>query len=817
MAIDVTLLEQSLVLQDYFVDKDTGTPLAAGKITLYKDNDRQQLKNWYYQSNSATSPPTFVALANPLTLSSYGTIQDPNGNDVIPFFYPYDEDNSQLQQSYFIKVESSGAILQFTRENFPYQADISPSGDTNPTLDNLIVNGEYWHNIGSLDATNILNTVIAGSQHDNYNTYINVDADTIGTVPSGRTPQEKVLDLGSSDIRFLKDLKGDADTITFKPMGELKLISGHVSSIPPATYLNFRCTTASGSATFKCVQYPVSMHIDSLKGQSAHFIMWARNVSGNNNKITVMLYRYTGAGNTAASSEFPIDGQTGEFTLTSGNFSLVSSTFIFPDDEISTAGSGGDDAWFIRVYYQVGSEAEVDIDHTKPQLFLGDSISENSFRTYDEINSIVNAPRTGDTRMVASLYSYFANSTLYPLYGWLPMDNGTIGNTSSSASTRANQDTWQLFNLLWQANQGTQGYAPMYTSAGVQTQYGATAIDDFKNNRRLSLLRALGNVLAGTVKHYAAAETFTDASASGTLEITVADSSLYGNGSPVIFFTTGGTLPQHVDASEIYYTFIPPTDTTGTKLYLYAEKEDPAAPTTAAVKPWEYSRLKDVRGATDAALSSTYANGTSGVGATLTNNGAQAQFTTDGLTYTNGQIVLVKDQSNPKENGIYEVTDQGSGSTNWVLTRATYFDQPKEMFAKAYVFTSDAAASANGNKNFALDAGVVVIDGSSGSDINFSEVTFTLVTAGTVGSGSNYIQLYVKNLAQYGGEFNHQLVNPELPNPVGTGQKPEEFGGSGGNSAMGNAAGGFLLQNIGGNNTHNNTQPTTFFNIYIKL
>ena len=41
--------------------------------------------------------------------------------------------------------------------------------------------------------------------------------------------------------------------------------------------------------------------------------------------------------------------------------------------------------------------------------------------------------------------------------------------------------------------------------------------------------------------------------------------------------------------------------------------------------------------------------------------------------------VLVKDQSMLAQNGIYVVTNIGSGSTNWILTRATPEDQPSEL------------------------------------------------------------------------------------------------------------------------------------------
>ena len=73
-------------------------------------------------------------------------------------------------------------------------------------------------------------------------------------------------------------------------------------------------------------------------------------------------------------------------------------------------------------------------------------------------------------------------------------------------------------------------------------------------------------------------------------------------------------------------------------------------------------------------LNATYNNGTAGVGATLTNAGTLTAFTPDGITAQVGDRVLVYNQTNAYENGVYTVTTVGSGSVAWVLTRATDAD-----------------------------------------------------------------------------------------------------------------------------------------------
>ncbi len=73
-------------------------------------------------------------------------------------------------------------------------------------------------------------------------------------------------------------------------------------------------------------------------------------------------------------------------------------------------------------------------------------------------------------------------------------------------------------------------------------------------------------------------------------------------------------------------------------------------------------------------LNATYNNGTAGVGATLTNAGTLAAFTPDGVVASVNDRILIYNQTNQFENGVYTVTVVGDGSTAWVLTRATDAD-----------------------------------------------------------------------------------------------------------------------------------------------
>ena len=98
--------------------------------------------------------------------------------------------------------------------------------------------------------------------------------------------------------------------------------------------------------------------------------------------------------------------------------------------------------------------------------------------------------------------------------------------------------------------------------------------------------------------------------------------------------------------------------------------------------------------ASTGAFTVTYANGTLGVGATATNAGAQAALSIDSVVMAVSDRVLIKDQASTFENGIYTVTDIGSGSTNWVMTRATDYDQAADVVQYGVTLSDSGAVNA---------------------------------------------------------------------------------------------------------------------------
>jgi hypothetical protein len=130
----------------------------------------------------------------------------------------------------------------------------------------------------------------------------------------------------------------------------------------------------------------------------------------------------------------------------------------------------------------------------------------------------------------------------------------------------------------------------------------------------------------------------------------------------------------------------------------------------------------------------TYATrANSGVGATLTNAGAQAALIVDGITLSTTNRVMVRLQTAGAENGVYTVTDVGSGATNWVLTRATDSNQvnpsdPNGVGTGDYYFTREGVLNAGDSHVLTTEPNTMII--------GYTTLTYTQFSGGVVYTGT---------------------------------------------------------------------------------
>ncbi len=160
----------------------------------------------------------------------------------------------------------------------------------------------------------------------------------------------------------------------------------------------------------------------------------------------------------------------------------------------------------------------------------------------------------------------------------------------------------------------------------------------------------------------------------------------------------------------------------------------PVASTDAANKGYvdavkQALDIKDsVRVATTANIASTYNNGTSGVGATITAD-ANGAISLDDVSPTTGDRILVKNQTDTTENGIYTVTTVGDGSNPFVLTRAIDNDSSADMTGGVFCFVEEGTVSA--------DAGFVLSNVTGSATIGTTGLGFTQFSgAGSVTAGA---------------------------------------------------------------------------------
>jgi len=157
-----------------------------------------------------------------------------------------------------------------------------------------------------------------------------------------------------------------------------------------------------------------------------------------------------------------------------------------------------------------------------------------------------------------------------------------------------------------------------------------------------------------------------------------------------------------------------------------------------------------VRLATDAALAaSTYDNGVSGVGATITKTGNGILPDIDGITPVVDDRILVKDQVAGLENGFYIVTSVGSAGTPWILTRSLDADQNAELGVNANAFVSEGTA--NEDTLFSLTTDGVI-------DIGTTALVFEAATGVAVPGGAD-TQVQFNDSGIFAGDSNYVWNN----------------------------------------------------------
>lgn len=412
-----------------------GKPLGGGSMTL-RSSLNPEVEKFVYQDEAGEFP-----YPNPVIFDANGT----RG----PFYWEFDSDTPD--DLYYLEVKDSAGNLAFP----PIDNFIPPGGsggsivNTALTIDNLITNNRFWRNIGQTEnpISNLI-TVIAPSNNSG-----------LTKTASGAWP----------DICFSKNNTNAADQIKF-----LSLTLGDnpfTDDVQPPYYLNYSCTNNPLSEIYKYIQFPISAQVQNLSQQATVATLWARSNAGANTLTLQWLQFFgdgAGASPTAVSTIMTI-------TLTNAwqKFNIPS---VIPNVAGKVLGGCGNDGLFLLMQYPLGIACNIDV--AIPSIFLGNLAPTQDYQSYDSIDSIISHARTGQVKIGFDCE-----------FGWVPANDGTIGNASSGATTRANIDTFPLYNLIW------NGVSDMY--APVIGGRGSSAILDFTADKQLTLTAVMGRALCG--------------------------------------------------------------------------------------------------------------------------------------------------------------------------------------------------------------------------------------------------------------------------------------------------------------------------------
>lgn len=392
------------------------------------------------------------------------------GNGTMPPIF-WEFDDTAPDEGYYIRVyDSDNPTTQNFLWDFQGLFGGGSSGGgtitTNNDVENLVVNGQFFNNIGDqLGSPSVgTNIVLAPSNHAGFQGYAN----NVNDGPVG------------PDIIFAKNSTLSSDDINFVPVSPIG--SNNLGTNPtPAIFVKYNCTAPVGGEAYKFFQFPLVKGLQNTSGQTFSLKIFARLNSGTNN-VNLNFRQFFGNGG-APSSDVVTNITT--LSLNSSWNAFIINSIVVPSITGKTLGDCGNDALYLQIALPLS--VAINFDFILPSMYLGTVTSDTDFHTLDEVNAIVNSPRTGDIR--------FSVNGFQP-YGWVAMNDGTIGSATSGSTTRANVDTFALFNLIWNTFNADQTLAPMFTSGGAPVAYGADPVTDFTANRRLSLTKQAGRLIA---------------------------------------------------------------------------------------------------------------------------------------------------------------------------------------------------------------------------------------------------------------------------------------------------------------------------------
>lgn len=419
----------------YIVGLD-GKPAAGANIYTYSSLDHQVQKPTYQDAAGAFVMP------NPIPVDSNGTAP--------PIYWKFD--SAAPTELYYVRIVDANGNQIYDFDSFTGAGAGGGGSITTATLtNNLIANNTMYRNIGTSVTPLPTFLKLAPGNHSGF-------AETDSHF--------------GPDIVFKKNNTNAVDQITFTEfaMGDTPFDT----DMTPWGYCNYTCNNSPAGETFKYFQFPIISNVRNLSDETASFSIWLRSNLGTP-EVVLSLVQFFGDGTGADS---PVFTEIDTIQLDSNWEQVKINNFTVPSVSAKTEGFCRNSGVFLILSMPLGDAC--DIDFSKPCAYPTDIIPDTDFVTNDQIDSVINSPRTGFVQI-----NYLTSA--FP--GWILMNDGTIGNTSSSPSiSLSNREVFPLYNQIYNSVDNT--YAPV--SGG----RSGSAVDDFVANKTIQLTKVLGRVLA---------------------------------------------------------------------------------------------------------------------------------------------------------------------------------------------------------------------------------------------------------------------------------------------------------------------------------
>ncbi len=435
----------------WYVADLVGRPLGGGYLATFSSLDHTLL-NPVFQDSAGLFTWPYVSIPH---VSKLGILFDENGSQG-PFYWKFD--TAIPDQLYYLEVYDSDGVLQWTIDDFsPDSAGGGTIITTVVNIDNLVTNSAMLRN-------SIGETAISTA------TFMKV-------APGAHSGLAQTLSNAGPDIVFLKNNLNATDTINFVRFAQGETFPNGEPT--PIDYLHYSCSVLGAGETQKCVQFPITHGVQNIQNQAVTISIFARCTAGNPN-LTLNWMQFFGNGPSASVPAVKVSAIQ-VLTLTSAwqKFVISPPGANVPSTTGESIGECGNDGLFLQIEYPL--TVTTTIDFTLPSVFMGIIVPGINFIPNDMAEAPMYTPRTG------YVIPEYETSTIG---GFIPLNDGSIGQSGSGGTTRQNIDTFPLYNLLY-----TNVTIPSGNTLCFVAGFTGNAINDFVTAKKMELPKSLGRAL----------------------------------------------------------------------------------------------------------------------------------------------------------------------------------------------------------------------------------------------------------------------------------------------------------------------------------